>query len=408
MMDMYPALTTGAAVVIVGDDIRLNLPDLNKYFDEEGVTHSFMTTQVGCQFAMNCENHSLRHLSVGGEKVLPLTPPTGYQFHNGYGPTECTIFTTTYPMKEFEQNAPIGKPLDNLRLFVVDKDMNRLPLGAVGELLVSGPQVGRGYLNLPEKTAETFIEWNGLRCYRTGDVVRYLPDGNIQFVGRSDGQVKIRGFRIELKEVEAVIREFKGIKDATVQAFDYPSGGKFIAAYIVSDEKVDVQALNAFIKERKPPYMVPAATMQIDAIPLNQNQKVNRRALPAPQIQVEEREYVAPEGELEKLFCDIFAGILSLDKVGATDNFFELGGTSLMVTKVIIEADKAGKHVAYGEVFDHPTPRLLAQFVSGAAPSAETDTVVESFDYSGIDAILQRNNVKTFLEGKGSPWATSS
>ncbi|MBR1489498.1 MAG: amino acid adenylation domain-containing protein [Bacteroidales bacterium] len=400
MMDMYPALTTGAAVVIVGDDIRLNLPDLNKYFDEEGVTHSFMTTQVGCQFAMNCENHSLRHLSVGGEKVLPLTPPTGYQFHNGYGPTECTIFTTTYPMKEFEQNAPIGKPLDNLRLFVVDKDMNRLPLGAVGELLVSGPQVGRGYLNLPEKTAATFIEWNGLRCYRTGDVVRYLPDGNIQFVGRSDGQVKIRGFRIELKEVEAVIREFKGIKDATVQAFDYPNGGKFIAAYIVSDEKVDVQALNAFIKERKPPYMVPAATMQIDAIPLNQNQKVNRRALPAPQIQVEEREYVAPEGEVEKLFCDIFAGILSLDKVGATDNFFELGGTSLMVTKVIIEADKAGKHVAYGEVFDHPTPRLLAQFVSGAAPSADTDTVVESFDYSGIDAILPRNNVKTFLEGE--------
>ncbi|MBR1678029.1 MAG: amino acid adenylation domain-containing protein, partial [Bacteroidales bacterium] len=371
MMDMYPALTTGAAVVIVGDDIRLNLPDLNKYFDEEGVTHSFMTTQVGCQFAMNCENHSLRHLSVGGEKVLPLTPPANYQFHNGYGPTECTIFTTTYPMKEFEQNAPIGKPLDNLRLFIVDKDMNRQPLGAVGELLVAGPQVSRGYLNLPQKTAETFIQWNGMRCYRTGDVVRCLPDGNVQFVGRSDGQVKIRGFRIELKEVEAVIREFKGIKDATVQAFDYPNGGKFIAAYIVSDEKVDIQQLNAFIKERKPPYMVPAATMQIDAIPLNQNQKVNRRALPAPQIQVEERDYVAPVGEVEKLFCDIFAGILSLDKVGATDNFFELGGTSLMVTKVIIEADKAGKHVAYGEVFDHPTPRLLAQFVSGAAPAEE-------------------------------------
>lgn len=400
MMDMYPALTSGAAVVIVGDDIRLNLPDLNKYFDEEGVTHSFMTTQVGCQFAMNCENHSLRHLSVGGEKVLPLTPPSAYQFHNGYGPTECTIFTTTYPMKEFEQNAPIGKPLDNLRLFVVDKEMNRLPLGAVGELLVSGPQVGRGYLNLPEKTAETFIQWNGMRCYRTGDVVRYLPDGNIQFVGRSDGQVKIRGFRIELKEVEAVIREFAGIKDATVQAFDYPSGGKFIAAYVVSDEKVDVQELNKFIRDRKPPYMVPAATMQIDAIPLNQNQKVNRRALPAPQIQVEERDYVAPEGEEEKLFCDIFAGVLSLDKVGATDNFFELGGTSLMVTKVIIEADKAGRHVAYGEVFDHPTPRLLAQFVSGTSPVEEADSVVESFDYSGIDAILQRNNVKTFLQGE--------
>ena len=400
MMDMYPALTTGAAVVIVGDDIRLNLPDLNVYFNQEGVTHSFMTTQVGCQFAMNCDNHSLRHLSVGGEKILPLTPPTAYQMHNAYGPTECTIFTSIYPLKEFEQNAPIGKPLDNLQLFIVDKDLNRLPLGAAGEMLVAGPQVSRGYLNLPEKTAETYIQWNGKRCYRTGDIVRYLPDGNVQFVGRKDGQVKIRGFRIELKEVESVIREFPGIKDATVQAFDYPNGGKFIAAYIVSDQQLDIQALNAFIRERKPPYMVPAATMQIPKIPLNQNQKVNRRELPAPQIQVEEHDYVAPEGEVEKLFCDIFASILSLDKVGATDNFFEMGGTSLMVTKVVIEADKAGHHVAYGEVFDHPTPRLLAQFVGGAAPAETADTEVENFDYKGIDAILQHNNIETFLKGE--------
>ena len=400
MMDMYPTLTSGAAVVIVGDDIRLNLPDLNVYFNEEGVTHSFMTTQVGCQFAINCDNHSLRHLSVGGEKILPLTPPTAYQLHNGYGPTECTIFTTTYPLTEFEQNAPIGKPLDNLQLYIVDKDMNRLPLGAAGEMLVSGPQVSRGYLNLPEKTADTYINWNGKRCYRTGDVVRYLSDGNIQFVGRRDGQVKIRGFRIELKEVESVIREFPGISDATVQAFDYPNGGKYIAAYVVSDQKIDIQALNAFIRELKPPYMVPAATMQIPSIPLNQNQKVNRRALPAPQIQVEERNYVAPAGDIETLFCDIFAGILSLDKVGATDNFFEMGGTSLMVTKVIIEADKVGHHVAYGDVFDHPTPRLLAQFVGEAAPEKEVDTEIENFDYSGINAILQRNNIGTFLKGE--------
>ena len=401
MMDMYPALVTGAAVVIVGDDIRLNLPDLGKYFESEGVTHSFMTTQVGCQFAINCECKSLRHLSVGGEKILPLEPPKTYTLHNCYGPTECTIFTTIYPMTEFRQNTPIGKPLDNLKLFVVDADMNRLPQGAVGELLVAGPQVSRGYLNLPEKTAQSYVEWEGLRCYRTGDIVRCLEDGNIQFVGRSDGQVKIRGFRIELKEVEAVIREFPGIKDATVQAFDYPSGGKFIAAYIVSDKRVDIQALGEFIKQRKPSYMVPAATMQLDAIPLNQNQKVNRRALPAPQIQAESRDYVAPEGETEKFFCDVFAQILSMDKVGATDNFFELGGTSLMVTKVVIEADKAGKHVAYGDVFDHPTPRLLAQFVGGGikAKIEETDKEVESFDYSGINAILQHNNAQMFLKG---------
>ena len=406
MMDMYPALTCGAAVYIIGEDIRLNLPDLNHYFEAEGITHSFMTTQVGYQFAQNCDNHSLRHLSVGGEKLATLAPPANYQLHNAYGPTECTIFTTTYPMHEQEKNIPIGKPLDNVRLFIVDQDLHRVPVGSTGELLVSGPQVSRGYLTRPDKTAETYIEWNGLRCYRTGDIVRYLPDGNIQFVGRQDGQVKIRGFRIELKEVEAVIREFPGIKDATVQAFDYPNGGKFIAAYIVSDVKIAIPTLNAFIRDRKPPYMVPASTMQIDAIPLNQNQKVNKRALPVPQLTDTDREYVAPSNDNEKLFCDIFASILNQDKIGATDNFFELGGTSLMVTRVIIEADKAGKHVAYGDIFTHPTPRLLAQFLSGDSNDPkEKDQEEKDFDYSAIHEVLAKNTLENFVHST-SPLCT--
>ena len=403
MMDLYPALTSGAAVYIVPEDLRLNLPELGRYFDSEGVTHAFMTTQIGYQFATNVECHSLKHLSVGGEALSALNPPTGYKMHNGYGPTECTIFTTTYLVREYEQHIPIGKPLDNLQLFIMDTNGQRLPLGATGELWVSGPQVSRGYLNMPEKTAETFVTWDGRRCYRTGDIVRYLPDGNIQFVGRRDGQVKIRGFRIELKEVEAVIRQFEGIKDATVQAFDYPNGGKYIAAYVVSDKPVDVSALNAFIRERKPPYMVPAATMQIDAIPLNQNQKVNKRALPAPKIQADDHDYVAPANDTEKLFADIFAGVLLLDKVGATDNFFELGGTSLMVTRVIIEADKAGKHIAYADLFAHPTPRDLAQLVEGGAGeqiAPAVDHEVTEFDYSAINQLLQANNLETFKQGE--------
>ena len=405
MMDMYPALTCGATVYIIGEDIRLNLPDLNDYFNANNITHSFITTQVGYQFATNVDNHSLRHFSVGGEKLSALNPPKNYVMHNGYGPTECTIFTTTYPLKEYEADIPIGKPLDNMRLYIVDPQFHRLPLGAAGELWVAGPQVSRGYLNRPEKTAETYIEnpftteEKYSRVYRTGDIVRYLPDGNIQFVGRRDGQVKIRGFRIELKEVEAVIRQFPGIKDATVQAFDYENGGKYIAAYIVSDEQIDVKALSQFILSQKPPYMVPAATMQIDAIPLNQNQKVNRKALPAPVIQASDREYVEPSNEQERMFAKIFGDILQMDKVGATDNFFDLGGTSLMVTRVIIECDKAELHVAYGDIFANPTPRLLARFLSGDTAEESFDEIT-GFDYTAINNLLQKNTINAFKRGE--------
>ena len=172
--------------------------------------------------------------------------------------------------------------------------------------------------------------------------MRYLPDGNIQFVGRQDGQVKIRGFRIELKEVETVIREFPGIKDATVQAFDEDGGGKFIAAYIVSDEQVDIEALNNFILDQKPPYMVPAVTMQIDAIPLNQNQKVNKKALPKPEkkaVEVEVESNV-PMNVLEKEIHDIIAGIINTEEFGVTTVLGYVGLTSIMAIKLAIQINK--------------------------------------------------------------------
>jgi amino acid adenylation domain-containing protein/thioester reductase-like protein len=407
MMDMYPALTCGACVYIIGDDIRLTLPEVNDYFNENHITHSFMTTQVAYQFATNMDNHSLLHLIAAGEKLASLVPPTNFKLHNGYGPTEGTILITEYEVDEELKDIPVGKPLDNSRLYVVDKQFNRLPQGALGELWISGAHVTRSYLNRPEKTAEVYID-NPFsndpkfsRIYRTGDIVRYLPDGNIQFAGRKDGQVKIRGFRIELKEVEAVIRQYPGIKDVTVQAFEYENGGKYIAAYIVSDQKVDIKQLNAFIGQQKPPYMIPAATMQIDSIPLNQNQKVNRKALPAPVIQAADHEYVEPANEVEKLFCKIFSDIISMDKIGATDNFFELGGTSLMVTRVIIEADKAGHHIAYGDVFANPTPRMLANFITGGA--VEEDEEARNYNYGPIQKVLEANTLDAFKNGEQQP-----
>ena len=404
MMDMWPALTGGAAVCIVDEETRHDLTALDKFLRESGVTHCFMTTQVGVMYAKNFpDNPVLKHLSVGGEKLVSMDPPS-YAFHNGYGPTECTIFTTIFDVLKREANIPIGHPLSNLRLYVVDKYMRRMPAGAPGELLVSGPQVGRGYLGRPDKTAEVYVpnpfcsEPPYDRVYRTGDIVRYRTDGNIEFVGRRDGQVKIRGFRVETKEVEAVILEYPGVKDVTVQAFDSPSGGKFIAAYVVCEGKLEAAALGAFIGERKPSYMIPASINQIERIPLNVNQKVDRKALPAPVMQAS-GEYVEPVGETEKKLCEIFAKTLECERVGATDSFFDMGGTSLLVTQVLVKAEQAGLHFSYGDVFSHPTPRSLAAFLGGGEEGAAPETDVTSYDYTAIDQLLAGNTLQGLATG---------
>ena len=349
MMDMYPALTCGATLHIVPEELRLDLIALNDYFEQNQITHSFMTTQVGYQFAANIENHSLKFLSAGGEKLASLNPPKGFKFCNLYGPTETTVLVTIYTVEHKKKDIPIGSAIDNMHLYIVDPQGHRLPVGAAGELWISGPQVSRGYLNRPEKTAEVYIDnpftdqHKFARVYRSGDIVRYLPSGDIQFVGRRDGQVKIRGFRIELKEVEAVIREFPGIKDATVQAFDEEgsSGGKFIAAYIVSDQQIDIEALNNFIMDQKPPYMVPAVTMQIDAIPLNQNQKVNKRALPKPEKKAAVvEECNAPMNVLEEELHEMIAGIVNNTDFGITTVLGYAGLTSISAIKLAVQMNK--------------------------------------------------------------------
>ena len=385
MMDTYPALTCGATLYIVPEELRLDLIALNEYFEQNGITHSFMTTQVAYQFATSVENHSLQYLSTGGEKLASLTPPQGIKFFNLYGPTESTVFITYYLVDKKMKEIPIGKAPKNIRLYIVDPQGHRLPVGAAGELWVAGPQVSRGYLNRPEKTAEVYItnpfttEEKYSRIYRTGDIVRYLPSGDIQFVGRRDGQVKIRGFRIELKEVESIIREFPGIKDATVQAFDEEGGGKFIAAYIVSDNQVDIEALNNFIMDEKPPYMVPAVTMQIDAIPLNQNQKVNKRALPKPEKKASEVENVnVPMNVLEQELHQIVADIVNNTDFGVTTVLGYAGLTSISAIKLAVQVNKrygvtldSRSLVKTGTIQSIENEILKMMLAGGAQPTAE-------------------------------------
>lgn len=340
MMDLYPALTTGACVYIIEEEIRLDLLALESYFNENMITHCFMTTQVGRQFYTMASPASLKFLSTGGEKLVPLPPvESGVPFYNLYGPTECTILTTAKLMDRLYGRVPIGKPLGNYKVYVADEYGRQLPALVPGELLISGAGVSAGYLNRDDLTEKVFIrnpytkEPGYERIYRSGDIVRLLANGEVDFIGRNDGQVKVRGFRIELTEVEGIIREFPGIKDATVQAFeDEASGEKYIAAYVVSDDKVDIASMNEFIRKEKPPYMVPAVTMQLDAIPLNQNQKVNKRALPKPER--EQKELVLPQNALQQQIFDCVADVIGHKDFSIDTDFYEAGLSSIGAIKL--------------------------------------------------------------------------
>ena len=373
--DTYATIASGAALHIISDAIRLDLPALRDYFNENGITHSVMTTQVGRQFALMGGLRTLRAFSVAGEKLTPLTPPEGFALYNLYGPTEGSILVTGYRVDALCRDIPIGSAIDNVKLYVVDPQGRLLPPGAAGELWLSGPHVSVGYLNRPEKTAEAYGE-NPFctdpgyeRVYRTGDVVRFYDDGSLQFIGRRDGQVKIRGFRVELTEVEEVIRRFDGVKDATVAAFDDPAGGKFLAAYVVGDAPVDIERLNAFIRGEKPPYMVPAVTMQIDKIPLNQNQKVNRRALPQPERRAEN--VTAPETETQKKIFELAAEVLGHRAFGIDSDLFEAGLTSIGSLRLNVSLGAAfDAPVKLDDLRQNPTVRRLEALLTAGSEAA--------------------------------------
>ena len=363
LTDMYPALTVGAAVVIVPEETKLDLHALAELIDRHGVRLSDLPCQVARQFAGTMKCESLKYIVAGGEKLLPFKPAHPYIIANQYGPTETTVAVTCYDTDGSEDEIPIGKPADNTAVYIVDSKGARVPFGDEGELWIAGEQVTGGYLNRPEETAKAFIpnpfsnDPDYGTVYKTGDIVRYRPDGNIEYVGRRDGLVKIRGFRIELGEVEKSILEYPGIKRATVVDFDHPSGGKYIAAYVVSDSKVDIKALSGFIGRNKPSYMVPAVIMQIETIPLNTNGKLDKKALPVPEM-IQREEYTEPVGETEKKISTGFATVLGLERAGAELNFFTAGGDSLRIMQLIGACE--GLELSFKTIYEGKTPRGIA------------------------------------------------
>ena len=387
LADMYPTLSVGGAVVVIPEEKKLDLPALAEIIRKHHVSISDLPSQVGRQFALSMDCPELKYIVVGGETLVPFKPVYPYIVVNEYGPTEATVSITSYDMTEYEPDIPIGRPMDNTAIYIVDSAGRRVPPGALGELWVAGIQVAGGYLNRPEKTREAFVpnpfsgEPDYATAYRTGDIVRYRPDGNIEFVGRRDGLVKIRGFRVELAEVEGVIHDFPSVKNAVVVACDNPAGGKFIAAYVVSDGPIDRKALAAFIRERKPPYMVPAAIVQMDAIPRNQNGKLNRKALPKPEVYVSDSPYVAPKNETEEKLAKGFAIALGMDRVSADEDFFAAGGDSLSTVRLLAECREL--KLNFNLVYEGKTPAGIAQLLLRREDGNKLKTVKRDTHFFG-------------------------
>ncbi len=288
---------------------------------------------------------SLKKLLLGGEAFPPALAEqikVSGEILNMYGPTETTVWSTTCPVNRRGACIPIGRPIANTEIYIVDRHLQPMPIGVPGELLIGGAGVVRGYLNRPELTADRFIHHPfknspGAKLYRTGDLARYLPDGNIEFLGRLDHQIKLRGFRIELGEIEMALQEFPNVRESVVVLRDFSAGDKRLTAYLVPerDMKLKVPDLRRFLKGKLPDYMVPSAFVILEKLPLTPNGKIDRKALPEPEGSraATEATYTPAQTNVEKRIAAVWQDLLHVEKIGLHDNFFDLGGHSLLVVE---------------------------------------------------------------------------
>ncbi|HEX2133793.1 MAG TPA: amino acid adenylation domain-containing protein [Actinophytocola sp.] len=342
-------------------------------------------------------------LSLPVARQIQDAVPRG-RLSNIYGPTEATVYATAwYADRPVEVAPPIGAPLENTRAYVLDAALRPVPPGATGELYLAGTGLARGYLNRPELTAERFVAdpygAPGERMYRTGDLVRWKDDGDIEYLGRADDQVKIRGFRIELGEIEAVLASRPRVAQVAVVAREDQPGVRQLVAYIVGTEgsAVDTAALRAHVAAALPEYMMPAAFVVLDRLPLNPNGKLDRRALPAPEYMAT-GESRAADTEREEVLCGLFESVLGVTGIGAEDSFFDLGGDSIVAIQLVSRARRAGLLLTPRQVFEAKTPARLAAVAEETAP--ESRATVHSVDGVGD---LPLTPIMHWLRERGGP-----
>ncbi|HHJ52330.1 MAG TPA: amino acid adenylation domain-containing protein, partial [Caldithrix abyssi] len=368
--EIFTTLISGGTLYLADREDMLPGPSLINLLKENEI--SVVTLPPSVSILLKNETFpALKTLISAGEACPPDLAnhwSKGRRFLNAYGPTENTVCASSFAVTEeiTAARVPIGKAIDNVQLLVLDESGNLLPPGVPGELHIGGLSLARGYFHQPALTAEKFIpnpysETPGARLYKTGDLARYLPDGNLEFLGRIDHQVKVRGFRIELGEIESVLREHPAVAQAVVMARE----GN-LAAYLVaqSDAELNGETLRAFCRDRLPDYMVPAAFVELDEIPLTPNGKIDYRALPEPDFAALQSEdvFTAPRTSEEELLAGIFGDVLRLDRVSVTRSFFDMGGHSLLATQLVSRIrDVFGVDIPLISVFEAPS---VAQLVT--------------------------------------------
>jgi len=379
--EIWGALLHSGRLLVVPHSRARSAKDFYEIVRQAGVTvlnqtPSAFRNLIAAQAEDN-RPHALRHVIFGGEAldVAALRPwwersqnlRTGLV--NMYGITETTVHVTYRPLSaadaETSGPSPIGRPIGDLRLYLLDDRLEPVPVGVSGEIYIGGAGVARGYLNRPELTAERFIESpfvEGDRLYKTGDLARYLPDGNIVFLGRNDHQVKIRGFRIELGEIEARLLDIDGVREAVVVAREDTPGDKRLVAYYTGEAGVEAEHLRPALLTALPDYMVLAAYVRLESLPLTPNGKLDRKALPAPEGDAYATQtYEAPVGPVEGALARIWAELLGVEQVGRHDSFFELGGHSLLAVRMISRVrEQLDTEVALAELFAWPTLKMFA------------------------------------------------
>ncbi|MEI8055384.1 MAG: amino acid adenylation domain-containing protein [bacterium] len=414
VIEIYPILLSGGILHIIPERDKLDVTKINDFFNTNKVTYTFLPTKIAESF-FGLESSSLINLIVGGEKLEKFSNQT-YRIINAYGPTEGTVQSSGFIVSQSYSNIPIGKPINNVKCYVVDIKLNILPIGTVGELMIGGECLARGYLNRPDLTAEKFIsnpfqteeeklQNKNCRLYKTGDLVRWLPDGNLEYIGRNDFQVKIRGYRIELGEIENKLSNYPGIKQAVALVKERileKISDKYLLAYYVADKKLNEIDIHFYLTSQLPHYMLPQMLMHITELPLTANGKLDKKALPEPKF-VSSHNYVAPETQLQNKIIETWSKVLGISKksIGIADSFFNLGGNSILAINLVAELSKIKKckNIKVADIFEYTTVEQLTKFIEPkkdtaiikAKENTETEIAIIAISgaFSGCENINQ-------------------